>query len=430
MIFLLSLSAPILGSAGLAFYYASGLLLAYLFFFVLRRKCPIRAASLFLPFNVLVIAISIPQSLVFRHISDNTQDSLRLIAFATICIGCYASLSSLKKPQITICFLWSIVLLLAGGLGLYEMISGFRFPSPYFDSLPEKVYGSIFLGSASVFGNPNTFASFLLLSFPFMELGSVNAIKQREKLLFSSLGYASLILVFLTVSRLACVLAGALLLYKFSVYMLSSTGALPPYVSVIIKSFILIACTFLVFYFLANVVNFSRSSLLVSRIADQLDGANDTSTDMRLAIYYSSLELSASSGFLGLGVGRFAEGLISFLPAGKELVGSPHFVLLEMLVELGLLPFVLFCAWLYETWKAFRNYPLRYINCADIHSFLIVSPFLRFTWIPIFVLSSFLGSGMLNQPFFWLNISSIAVIADICIRDKTNFMKFDLTANH
>jgi hypothetical protein len=422
LIFLLSLSSPLFPGVGLLLYYSLGIL-ALLVCFLSGARAPRANSTMFLAFLASILIVVPVQYFIFANLSDNADHSIRIISNCLISFGVFVCLSSRASNTQKISALWALTVIISGLMAVFEVFTGFHFSSPYYETLVTKGYVNIFVGSASFFGNPNTFAAFLLMAYPFLEIGALGACQRRSRHFFNAVSCVCLLLVFLTVSRLAIVTALLLLIAKLlgrSLRKPLKTG----FVGLFVTSSTILGMACLTAYVISNMHQWSDSALIFARIENQLQGVKSSSSDTRLLLYSLSPQLLLYSVGIGFGVGRFGDALHSFFPGYSDIVPNPHALLFEILVELGFVPFILFLCLLINFWISIQ--PKYYVPVFGKYSDSLGTPVCSFVfvqWVPVFLISSFLASGLFIQPFFWLNIASISALSSILVVQRRSSLE-------
>lgn len=234
---------------------------------------------------------------------------------------------------------WITSVLLVGGIGVREAITGVHLPNylvgtDYVDYQIKLV--------ASVFGNPNAFALFLIFSMTFVLGGIIEA--RRGLVRF---GYWLIVpfigmLLLMSGSRLGL---AAFALMILGAVVLAGRRVILPAVTVTVAALVLVIGFSSGFGDLLNSYVAAKVWTSPSEIIDRISAGSRGSGTDRWHIYLDGAWLSLQSGGVGFGPGSFVREMASRdLPYPTWGILSPHNLLLEVAVQYGLVVVIILIA--------------------------------------------------------------------------------------
>lgn len=235
---------------------------------------------------------------------------------------------------------WIVAFIVTGTLGLRESLTGIHYGG-YLSTVELARVDTRLV--ASVFGNPNAFAVFLVMSQPFLHMLALGAKRSSVRLIGVGLIGLNFVLVLVTGSRLGL----AATVIQLGLFMLLHGGTR--------SATSLVAATIGIVTLSSVGVLDKLIPLLPGKVAPFLEillnGGSGLSQDAsgvgRLNLYRDGIWLLQESWGLGLGPGAYQWNLLnSELPYPTGNVGSPHNGYLEIAVEFSALTLLALLIWL------------------------------------------------------------------------------------
>jgi O-antigen ligase len=289
---------------------------------------------------------------------------------------------------------WVTAFVITGLVAYWELRTGRHLQSHYTETTPVDSQGVLI----STFGNPNGYAAFLVLAFPFLAW-SAGIAKRFARIWAVTLCIAAPGLVVLTLGRLGLV---ALALEAITLTVLnmrrgasSALGVLA--IGVLIGGVVLAALQF--------------SPETVDKVLHLgLEFHRGGSASARLNLMLSGLQFTTDSFGFGTGAGSF-ERMIESGSANFDTYGAinPHNFWIEILSQYGIIVFSLVVAWLVHVsgrmWRAVR------VNKAgDATQYW--PPMAAITAMLGYVFAALASSRFLAEPCNWVFLSTLMVISD------------------
>jgi len=283
--------------------------------------------------------------------------------------------------------LWVTFAVIVIGIGIWEAVTG----SHLSISREGQYVGIRSTYPSAVFVNPNDFATFLCLSFPFMFIGLSFLKSAFPKVLVVLLMLTSLYFIGLASSRANII---ALMLGVSLIFLL-------PRVRDRLKPVATILMVVVVIVFLGYALSSPAMSSYFDVFRDiprQVSSLNldDVSTETRTNLMRNGLALLQGSHFLGVGAGGFeshmAEGSVYYTWG----ITNAHNWWLEILVDYGVLIFALFLAFyiglLWNLYRIYRRSESLLLKSVSLATFISLAMF------SVACLSS---SGLVGALFVW-----------------------------
>jgi teichuronic acid biosynthesis protein TuaE len=271
-------------------------------------------------------------------------------------------------------------------IGYFQFFTSTQFISEFsLYALTKDANHLIHLSPASVWGNPNNFAMYLVLCMFIFYI----YIAPKNVYKYYVLIIPAVFLIFMTNSRINIFLAFINLLLPLM--SIASINALIEFISKH-KIVILFSLIFAVYIFTFNKTIYT---------AVTIDNAESTSVSIRKNLISNGLMFFSENMMLGIGPGQFQE----YLETGKgyhhtENIVNPHCALIEIASQYGLIILVLliinFSYLLYYTYKHFR-----------FHTFVKTSYCLF-----VLALLSNVSSGYLKSDLTWVSLFIPYLISD------------------
>lgn len=238
------------------------------------------------------------------------------------------------------------LLAIAGVLlvGSWEAISGSHLPNYFNSSEVERIDTRLI---ASVFGNPNAFAVFLVSTMPMLFAAIMRARTNSGRAGGLALTLVATLMLILTGSRLGLI-SFALEIVTFLLLLGAKRALIAVLVGIVtLGSTIYLAGEQLLILLPAKVGQF----------LDQILGPNalrgDGSTEIRMNLYKDGLWLVGQSNGMGYGPGQTQWALSTMdLPFLTNGVVSPHNGYLEIAIDLGLIALASLLIWLWLSARA------------------------------------------------------------------------------
>ncbi len=301
---------------------AFGLLFAVFaaLFYVLHiavAKKDIGAKRIWLPFMLFIVSI-ILSVVISADISDSIRVLMFFVTALTLCMVTFATLST-EKSFDKMCAMVFISLILTGAVAVVQKIIGIEVDALLTDTdLNGNMPGRAF----STWANPNNFAEFLIIFFPFCFSYAVTRENSKWRM----------------VALLALLVPFAALLFTYS-----RSGWL---------GFAVVVITFVILYnkkMLPAIVvaGILLIPLLPTSVLDRImtiGNLEDTSSSYRIDIWTGTMRMLKEywhSG-VGLGPGAFAKVYPDFAVASSAEAPHTHMLFMEVFAEMGIVGFLCF----------------------------------------------------------------------------------------
>lgn len=237
---------------------------------------------------------------------------------------------------------WTIAFIVTGVIGTYERVSGHHLSNYLRDAAVPALVAQRYV--ASVFGNPNAYAAFLVTAFPFLLWGLLDAQARGRKAAFGAGMVALLVLLLLTGSRLcllalslqALVAVAVLARRRLRVTVLATTAVL-----------VFVIATGLLARF-ATSVPFIPSKILmrmnITSLRTELASTSGSGGE-RVNLFRDGLWMVSKSRGIGVGAGNF-EANVRQAPFSTHGIVDPHNLWMEVVSEYGVVVFALVVAFI------------------------------------------------------------------------------------
>lgn len=364
-------------------------------------------------FVLLAAVWAVMAALLMFRVTDMTGASTQVFSLL-IGVLLILSLSTMADPErvlVTLTRGWLVSFLITGLVAGWEALSGRHLPNYYWGDPTQRLYD--FNLPASVFGNPNNYAFFLVATFPLLIIGLTTSASRRLRVLFGVSASTLPILVFSTGSRV-CMTAIAIqvfvvLLFLGKRYVVRSQGVL-----------LLAAACVVAFVPVALRLRAQRgfSVSFTGGPAEwftELIAGGPTSAGSRINLTMDGLWMTYSSWMLGVGPGNFQTVMKSGTapyPAGYLI--DPHNGFIEILAQYGVIVTVLLVLWLGSClalgWRAARYPSLPRQDPLRITGLSLV---LTICVLPLTSLSS---SSFTGPSSTWMLLATLLVMAVVVER--------------
>lgn len=295
---------------------------------------------------------------------------------------------------------WVLAYVISSAVAIWEIVSGRHLSSYLSEHSADEVMSRLV---ASTFGNPNNYAAFLVICFPFL-LWSFLGSRGITKLLFlTSLAGLPFLLV-LTGGRLGMLAFGLQLVLFF---LISGRDLRSVFHTILV---VVLACAVLFIALQTSDFAFHKVSNILYEV--QVGG----STVKRTGLLLNGIWFAIDSYGLGIGAGGFeymikqGYGLYS---TGSSI--NPHSFWIEILSQYGVLVFAGFVAWL--GWIGLLALKIRKaaIKLKNAHARLAAEMVLIALLGYLFVASE--NSSYINQSINWVFLASILAVMSYLLRD-------------
>lgn len=245
---------------------------------------------------------------------------------------------------------WVVAFMITGVLAFREIVTGVHMSNYLAATDVAALHSSRLV--ASVFGNPNAYAAFLVTAFAFLVNGLLKSEAWYSRYSYVGLIMALFLLMLSTGSRL-CLFALFLEGAFFAFY------AGKRYWKSLASGVILVLLSL---FFVGAGATDSLASRLPGKLAtlapskmvhEVLSGESESSGSRRLGLYKNGLWMVGNSAGLGVGPGNFEVVMASGdAPYDAGGVIDPHNLYLEIASQYGLLVFVSFVLWIAACFRA------------------------------------------------------------------------------
>jgi teichuronic acid biosynthesis protein TuaE len=282
------------------------------------------------------------------------QSAVRELTTVFLGIALVISLLLLKDRRQVLRYIqigWVSAFLLTGVVGIREFLTGQHLPNYLFNAVQEPTK---YDAPASVFGNPNAFAVFLVTALPMLMLGVVQAKRRAIRFAHMVMIFVLIGLVLATGSRL-CLYASAVEIIVLSLY----SGR--RYWRALIGALVILSVSL---FFVGG----GATDSLVAKLPDKLSSVTlsllssevsqvGSSGNMRASLYLDGLWMIGDTAGMGVGPGNFEQtmrsGRVPYYADGQV---DPHNVYSEIASQYGIVVMLLFAIWIISCWRIFwRN---------------------------------------------------------------------------
>ena len=296
-------------------------------------------------------------------------------------------------------FAYSITLLVA----FWELSTGQHLQNSYSLNLPDYALSRIYV--MSTFGNPNNYGAFLVLSFPFLIFGYIQAPNKIAKFLMMVLLLTLPLVLIFTASRGAFIGVLVVALVFFGL----KNGWRKIYYFVF--AFLVSA---VIFYLLFDLFEqFSDDLFIFEKFAVLQDVKEEGSLSERFAITVNGLYIALSSFGMGVGPNGFSTAVVRPEVPYQIVATNPHNFGVEILSQYGLIVFSLFIILL---WKIFAFHALNirsnFLSAKEKNLGITV-----LASLVGYLFASSLNSSYISQPQNWTYIGVIVLLTS-CAQDR------------
>lgn len=327
------------------------------------------------------------------------------------------ALSTLADPEQVLQWLtrgWLAAFLITSLVAGWETLSGRHLPNYALGRTTELFMDYNF--PASVFGNPNNYAFFLVAAFPMLIIGLMSSTRRSVRVLYALSAGALPIVVFATGSRM-CMAAIAIQ----GVVVLSFVGKR---FVLRVAGFLLLAGCMVIFFLPAAFSDTVQKAFSMGFAGgpgewlNELSGGGRSSGAVRLNLTKDGLWMTENSYMQGVGPGNFQTIMTSgAAPYPAAHVINPHNGFVEILAQYGALVTVLFLVWMGSCfalgWHAVRCTSLPRKDSLRITGLCLV---LAIGALP---LTSMASSSFFNPSYSWMLLASLLVMAMAVERGST-----------
>lgn len=295
---------------------------------------------------------------------------------------------------------WVIAYLVTGAVAIWEMTTGQRLITEFVTDQP----ASIDQVALSTFGNPNNYAAFVALCFPFLVWSLLSARRWQPRLLYALLTASAPMFLSLGASRFAfiAVVFQIVVLIFFRAHNLKSAALIITLVAVASLGVL--------------VVGETSGRLFYKFTVFFAEGGESLTVIVRSALAVNGLWFLVQSFGLGIGAGSYE----AFIRDGRIIVDvpqsvvNPHNLWVEVLSQYGIVIFIGFAYCLIQCASIalrarrlamqgrVRRYHLKDVRIASEIVFMALVGY---------IFAACTASSYFSDPVNWVFISSIAVIA-------------------
>jgi uncharacterized membrane protein len=314
---------------------------------------------------------------------------------------------------------WIVAYLIASAVALWEIGTGQHLEGSYTEKLPDYALERMWV--MSTFGNPNNFAAFLLLCFPFLVHAYSLARHRGAKTLLGIIMLSLPLMLALTGSRGGF---GGLLL-EIVVLALLGRGRARLW-----PRLVALALVLSVIYFLISSVGDGQSTIsLVEKFNSLTDLESEKSISQRSSLYLNGLYIVANSFGMGVGPHGFERAVLSRDVPYEVLVPNPHNFWLEVATQYGIIVFSLLVYWL----SVVARFHLKRLsheglaNSDGLGKFVLAS-------LAGYSIAAIENSSYIPQPTNWLYLGVLLAVSSPAYSENRRNRKVafiqDLPAEH
>jgi len=279
------------------------------------------AKAIWLPMILFVIAI-IYSVIVSHRINDSIRVMMFFITSFILCLVCFGMLSS-KERFDKMCLMLYIAMIITGLVAIYQRIAGIEVDP----SLTDVYLNAGMPGRAfSTWENPNNYAQFLIIFFPFCFSFTVTRKSLKTRVIATALliiPFAALLLTYSRSGWLGFALA-------FMTYALLYNKKLVPFIV------ILIICAIPL-----------MPQTIINRILT-IGNLQDSSSAYRVNIWTGAMSMIEDYWKTGTGLGPEAfKAVYSVYGIGSSKIAPhTHMLFMEIMAEMGIVGLLSFSAWI------------------------------------------------------------------------------------
>lgn len=346
------------------------------------RKGPIADLHLFLVIFLFWMILSLGWSIDYGQAA---KEVAYFLIHSSIFLGLVFAAGKADDPIKSVCLGWMVAVALTMPVAIAEFVLDWHLPVSINEAgtiinygegrIAQKIFAS------ATFGNWNTYVTFLCFSLPFL-IGCVYLNKLFfYKIISMVVIFAAGIIVIINASRGGLIAFSLISIFGiFNHLRLGGRGKWADFLSVLL---------------IAGVGIWFSYDLLSFQMLARLDSVSLVGDDDRSAVFLSSLGLLVDSNFVGVGVGS--------LVAAYEKLGAnvflPHNVFMELLVQYGVVIFILF------VYLLLRIYFLSRKSSDPVSKFVVSSALISLPIVGV------INSGYWLNPLIWCYLASIFAIS-------------------
>lgn len=296
---------------------------------------------------------------------------------------------------------WVAAYLIAAAIAVWEVRTGRHLQGYFTENIPVYAQSVVI----ATFGNPNNYAAFIVLAFPFL-VWSVGLARGAQKIFYVAVCLSAPVLVVLTAGRLSLV---ALVLELLTLASLQGRGWRT-------LAWLLVGGA-LAGGVLVTTLNVNPQTLdKLLRVRSELHGGGSAS--IRLNLTLDGLKFTLDSFGLGTGAGSFESVMLAGrAPLPTERIINPHNFWIEILAQYGVFVFAAFVGW------------LGYL-CAAVVRLLgsqFVSSTTRYWAVPAagmalvgYAFAAVENSRFIPQPTNWIFLGTVLVLISALRREASD----------
>lgn len=319
-------------------------------------------------------------------ISRGLEDFVLLIFNALFAYEILTFSSRSKNPLVFIALGWLISLSINNCIGLWEIYTDHHLAVSKFGSDREiKVEGYYVLMryANGFFSNYNAFVTFICCALPFLYYLFFTVKSRALKIFVICNLIASVYILFMDASR-----GGIIVLAIVSALFFLGTSRVKGSTKISVVLFSIIICYIIWSWD-------SISSLVVGR-QNNINGIED---EARYIVWINCLKVLIDTGGLGTGIGGVGSSMEVYAGYGGTL--APHNAFLEILIQYGVIVFIVFVYFLFILYFNAKKNKQGFSRIV-IYSSLLAIPF-----------TFLINSVYLNNPFFWASLMSLYIYSDL-----------------
>lgn len=313
------------------------------------------------------------------------RDVAYFVIHAALLLSIVYSAGKAVRPMASVCFGWTLAVALTMPIAMAEIFVDWHLPISIQESGSTVNYGGGQIAqkvfASATFGNWNAYVTFLCLSLPFLVGYAWSAGSFWSRLFAYALVAAVGCVVLINASRggvVAYLLI--LMLAGYAAFRARAGGQR-------FKPFVML--------FFAALLFWLAYSLLGFQFQARLGNTSLVSDDSRMGLIYDSAEILAASNYLGVGAGGMTD---AYSRVSADAV-VPHNLFLELLVQYGVILFVLFLYVLIRILligKRSSSPGVRFIVIASLTSLPVIG---------------IINSGYWLNPYTWCYLGSVISVA-------------------
>ena len=326
------------------------------------------------------------------------KEVVYFIIHAVILLGIVYAAGKAVDPIKSVCLGWMMAVVLTIPIAITELVLDRHLSISLVEADTMVNYGEGLIAqktfASATFGNWNAYVVFLCFSLPFL----IGCVYQSRKGIFKIASMVVIatvgVIIFVNASRGGTI--AFLLISIFGIFNHMRLGGRGrgrgrgKWVSLI--SVILIAVGFFWFNY----------EFLTFQLLARLTSASLVGDDDRSSLFVDSINLLDASHFVGVGVGSL---VASYARLGSVVL-LPHNLFLELLVQYGVILFIIFVHLL------FRMYFLSRRSSDPISKFIVLSALISLPVVGV------VNSGYWLSPLIWCYLASIFVISFYSRREQ------------